>query len=580
MKPFFLSATLFLLGFPMCMLAQSGHVGIGTLTPNARLQINHKSSAQTPAMIIFDSVGGEGATIGLRRSGNIKNLNITLDNTGLKFFPTQLDSTDASTPLLFQGIIGNNNFGLGTETPLARLQVNHKAKGESPSFLILDSIGGIGPNISLRRIGSVNYFDMLMDEKGMKFDWIGSNYDRATPVLAFTPYRKIGVGTDEPSARFQINHKANDSTPSLRLVDSVGGTGPSFDFTINKLGSGFYDDSLLWFRQHVIPGATPAESRFAISTGIARAADPLKAYKLENVIVSSYYSGHVGFGSSDLLPARVNIEHRSTVQSPLLQLVDSTEGNGNMIQFRKQGTTEGISITTNLTGANPNWSVRRIDQTTPLLYQGLLNNRVGIGTANPQATLDVNGSLRIIGVLIAMNTAGQPGQVLTSNGPNEPATWKEVNLNNDTKHPDTIPFHAYSNQIENVTPGNTGKILGIGGLERFDPGNNYDPQTATYTCHEGTYHFNARVSTVVGSIDSEPHTLTVAIEIYEADNTTLAETFEDILFLANNLASNTKITADVNTIVQVKDNQKVRVRVKHNRMVNMNVKLEEFSGKM
>jgi hypothetical protein len=141
-----------------------------------------------------------------------------------------------------------------------------------------------------------------------------------------------------------------------------------------------------------------------------------------------------------------------------------------------------------------------------------------------------------------------------------------------------LPFHAYINNAEIVTPGGSGKILGGGGAEQFDLGNNYDPQSATYTCHEGVFHFNARISTIVSSIDSEPHILNLIIEVVDVDNTTIKSSYESVLIVPTFVKSNTKLTTAVNTIIQVQDNEKVRVRVKHDRLVNMNIKLEEFSG--
>lgn len=362
------------------------------------------------------------------------------------------------------------NVGIGTLTPNARLQINHKSATFSPSLLILDSAGGDGATIALRRLGNPEHFNIALDNEGLK-------------IFSFSK-----------------------TTPQFLIANT----------------------------------------------------------------------GHVGFGSDNFLPGRVNIEHRSSFSSPLMQLLDSSDGTGNMLAFRKQGLNRGFSISTDFSEQNStiDFYSNLNGQTGSFLHYNAVNDRMGIGTTNPQSTLDVNGSLRITGAFIADNSAGLPGQVLTSQGPNEPLSWKDIE-NDD-------PMLSYCLSAEMVPFGEDGKILGIGCDERFDFANKYDPQTATYTCPEGVFYFNARISSVVDPIDSYPHNLTLIIEVVDADNTTIKESHESVLIVPNFVKNNSKLTHSINTIIQVQENDKVRVRVKHDRFMNiglnMNIKLEEFSG--
>lgn len=64
-----------------------------------------------------------------------------------------------------------------------------------------------------------------------------------------------------------------------------------------------------------------------------------------------------------------------------------------------------------------------------LLYSSLLHAQLGVGTPTPQETLHVNGTLQVTdGIYLGGNantkgSAGEWGQVLKSNGPNEAPSW-------------------------------------------------------------------------------------------------------------------------------------------------------------
>jgi len=54
------------------------------------------------------------------------------------------------------------------------------------------------------------------------------------------------------------------------------------------------------------------------------------------------------------------------------------------------------------------------------------NGFTGINTKTPQANLHINGSLQVTNQVISSGTAGTVGQVLKSNGPGQPPTWKRA----------------------------------------------------------------------------------------------------------------------------------------------------------
>lgn len=74
---------------------------------------------------------------------------------------------------------------------------------------------------------------------------------------------------------------------------------------------------------------------------------------------------------------------------------------------------------------------------------GFTQAQVGIGTNDPQSTLDVNGSITIRdkiytgGSDTSLGNPGAPGQVLVSAGKGDPPMWKSLNV------PDIQPGDFY-----------------------------------------------------------------------------------------------------------------------------------------
>jgi hypothetical protein len=292
-------------------------------------------------------------------------------------------------------------------------------------------------------------------------------------------------------------------------------------------------------------------------------------------------NGRLGLGVANPV-GRLQLNHRSTIGNPALLLLDSAQGSGNMISLRKEGVNRSFNIGTTISegGAN-SLSFLHTDAggANAFLHYNANNNRVGINTLNPQATLDVGGSLRIIGVLIAGVSAGQPGNVLTSMGPNEPAKWESLeDILNSGRDPDTVQFHVYETASEQVGSGTTGSVISIGGLERFDITDKFTANNGLYACNTAVYQFQARASFAANTLDGPPFQVKITIEFLDNDNVTLLRTAEETLFVPSGAPAGTQFTISVSSLQSMGFGQKARVRFTHNRGTNLPVKLEEFSG--
>lgn len=79
---------------------------------------------------------------------------------------------------------------------------------------------------------------------------------------------------------------------------------------------------------------------------------------------------------------------------------------------------------------------------------------IGIGTANPNAKLDVNGDINVANKILLNNNAGSPGQALISGGPSGVASWESIAYGNS----DRFLFAASGNLVNGLNFGDTLKF--------------------------------------------------------------------------------------------------------------------------
>ncbi|MES2772703.1 MAG: hypothetical protein V4722_00870 [Bacteroidota bacterium] len=515
-------------------LKGNGRLGLGTTNPGARLQINGTSSDANPTLMMLDSLAGNGNLIQFRRQGVSNFFSITTDmtdqnqNAGMNF-GFYADATGA-WPLL--SIKGDGKLGVGTKTPVGRVQINHRSNGATPSLMLLDSSNIFASTVKFANIG-VNGFsevsglgsELMLGRNGTGTMWLKAN-------------GAVGVGTSSPQARLQINHRSNGLMPSIMMLDSSNAFASSIRF-VNMGVNGFSEVSGL--------GSEMVLSRNGQGTMWLKP------------------NGAVGIGTPNPT-GRMQINHSSGNGSPAIFVLDSLNGNGNILSVAKEGVANNLRIVAVPAPNSANSYIGFISQLDSVMWiRG--NGRIGINNPNPANTLDIVGDVNVVGSLKMGNTGGLAGQVLASNG-NNPSVWKYLDS--------SFGFNVYNSGYTLISSGQ--EVTLIAGSERFDDGDKYNPTVSTYfTSVQWPYEFTARVALNFDIPNDVSFNCRLVLELLSADGITVLRRAEQNQFVPSSYPSGT-FTFSVNTRQKMLANQRVRVRFYHDRGFPVSARLEEFSG--
>jgi hypothetical protein len=271
--------------------------------------------------------------------------------------------------LLQFNVYGQNrgNIGIGTISPTARMQVNHRSTPQSPTFLMLDSLTGGGPSMRFQRLGLDSFFTFSAgfsgppSQRGMILSWIDDS------LLWVKSNGRMGLGTGDPQARMQVNHRSTPQSPTFLMLDSISGGGPSMRF--QRLGL----DSFFTFSAGF---SGPPSQRGMILSWI------------DDSLLWVKSNGRMGLGTGEP-QARMQVNHRSTPQSPTFLMLDSISGGGPSMRFQRLGLDSFFTFSAGFSGP-PSQRGMILSWIDDSLLWVKSNGRMGLGTGEPQARMQVN----------------------------------------------------------------------------------------------------------------------------------------------------------------------------------------------
>jgi hypothetical protein len=198
-------------------LTAGGALGIGTTTPNGKLNVYGSASGAQDAGVLDVSVNGGGSgdsglSIGYDTTNNWSWLYSR--TTGINVRPIALFAHSASVPTLL--LNNNGNVGIGTTTPNNTLAVQGgiTMNNTTDNSFTLNHYGTNGNNWSISNIAGAG------NAGGLRF----YNGNNAAEYMRITNAGNVGVGTTTPGAKFAVSGGNIMVENAQGLISGAGAT--------------------------------------------------------------------------------------------------------------------------------------------------------------------------------------------------------------------------------------------------------------------------------------------------------------------------------------------------------------------
>lgn len=248
----------------------SQNVGIGLTTPAAKLQINSTSTASRPLLILSDSIAGTSNTIEFTKQGISNKWSLSSNLQALDY--------NSSLRFGFSGgvipftLMGDGRVGINNSNPATSLDVNSTAwqtaifNGGQRMYISLAEQG-----IFRGYIGSysgnpedVDFGTYSTNPTGKVHLVAGGGED--TPRLTVTPIGNIGIGTQTPAEKLDVNGSIN-VTQTIK-ANGVAGQ-PGQVLSLNSNGN------IAWvdyneFQYHRTFLYSPSSISWSVPAGVTR----------------------------------------------------------------------------------------------------------------------------------------------------------------------------------------------------------------------------------------------------------------------------------------------------------------------
>jgi len=246
----------------------SQNVGIGLTTPAAKLQINSTSTALRPLLLLSDSIFGISNTIEFGKQGisNRWSLSSFPQGTGNTSF-LRFGFSGGVTPFT---LIGDGRVGINNINPATSLDVNSNASqtsifnGGSQMYISLAEQGNFRGYIGSYSGNpeDVDFGTYGTNETGKVHLTAGGN----VPRLTVTPNGNIGLGTQNPAEKLDVNGSINVS----QTIKANGVAGqPGQVLSLNSNGNIAWGD-FNEFKNHRTFNFQQGATQWTVPAGVTR----------------------------------------------------------------------------------------------------------------------------------------------------------------------------------------------------------------------------------------------------------------------------------------------------------------------
>ena len=365
------------------IVGSTGNVGIGTTSPNYKLEVSGTLGVNRTDGIIF--AGSAAAGLGNK---------ITSDTSNNFIFSTSLPSIPYATSTRMT-ILNNGNVGIGTTSPDTKLEVSSSSGGvlrltsTDTSVATGESIGRVefkSNDFSTGGNNVVGFVDCLATNPGSSYalTFGTGNAAAATERMRISQSGSVGIGTTSPTVELQVGNFGGLETPEIIVA---GGISSQIQLrTTNATGS---------FAQVGFGG-----SQFANSNTAGKIKYTHTSQTSPTLDVMSF---RVNYSDRMVINGLGNVGIGTTSPGGKLEINGgigvATTGGTFILRQDGNAATDGIAITSSNAASHRIWKDAngKLNIGSSSLPSSLvqdLSGNVGIGTTSPSEKLEVAGSVK------------------------------------------------------------------------------------------------------------------------------------------------------------------------------------------